>query len=180
MPQLAAVAAAAQRESSALIQVPPDPPLRSDHWRKNTPVLGARHRAFAIDLLVRHTKGARRGRGTAGGHSAAGSAMGWPGSSNAGGGGDRPCHQARELPQHPHAHPHTCPAPQGYGFSDKPDPRAGPPNATYNFDTWGRQLADFTEQVVGGPAFMITNSVGGARGRGAPAGGVSSREARGI
>lgn len=77
-------------------------PVRSDHWRKNTPQLGQRFRAFSIDLL-------------------------------------------------------------GYGFSDKPDPRQAPPNSIYNFDNWGQQLVDFTEQVIGAPAYISCNSVGGAR-----------------
>ncbi len=50
----------------------------------------------------------------------------------------------------------------GYGYSDKPDPRGGPPNTIYTFDTWGAQLADFAAEVVGGPAFVSCNSVGGA------------------
>ncbi|KAF8058837.1 MFDX1 [Scenedesmus sp. PABB004] len=52
----------------------------------------------------------------------------------------------------------------GYGFSDKPDPRAAPRNSLYNFDTWGDQLTDFTEQVIGGPAWLSCNSVGGLAG----------------
>ncbi|WIA19379.1 hypothetical protein OEZ85_004004 [Tetradesmus obliquus] len=74
-----------------------------DHWRKNTPQLGQRFRAFSIDLL-------------------------------------------------------------GYGFSDKPDPRQAPPNSIYNFDNWGQQLVDFTEQVIGAPAYISCNSVGGLAG----------------
>jgi pimeloyl-ACP methyl ester carboxylesterase len=75
----------------------------SDHWRKNTPELGQRFRAYSIDLL-------------------------------------------------------------GYGFSDKPDPRQAPANSIYNFDTWGQQLVDFTEQVIGAPAYISCNSVGGTHG----------------
>jgi hypothetical protein len=35
----------------------------------------------------------------------------------------------------------------GYGFSDKPDPLAVPPNSIYCFSNWGSQLVDFIEQV---------------------------------
>ena len=51
----------------------------------------------------------------------------------------------------------------GYGYSDKPDPKAGgaSPNALYSFETWGAQAVDFLKAVVGGPAFLICNSVGG-------------------
>jgi hypothetical protein len=52
----------------------------------------------------------------------------------------------------------------GYGFSDKPDPRQSPANSIYNFDTWGQQLVDFTEQVIGAPAYLSCNSVGGTQG----------------
>jgi pimeloyl-ACP methyl ester carboxylesterase len=45
----------------------------------------------------------------------------------------------------------------GYGYSDKPDPSAGPPNSVYNFDTWGAQCVDFIDAVVGEPAFIIAN-----------------------
>ncbi|KAL6753405.1 Alpha/Beta hydrolase protein [Haematococcus lacustris] len=75
----------------------------ADHFRKNTVVLGAQHRTYAIDLL-------------------------------------------------------------GYGFSSKPDPRNSPPNSIYNFTTWGQQLCDFLEQVVGEPAVLVCNSVGGLAG----------------
>lgn len=77
-------------------------PNCSDHWRKNTPVLGQKFQAYAIDLL-------------------------------------------------------------GYGFSDKPDPRGAPPNSIYNFETWGQQLLDFTQEVIGAPAHISCNSVGGAQ-----------------
>lgn len=52
----------------------------------------------------------------------------------------------------------------GYGYSDKPDPRARPPNEIYNFHTWSRQLLDFRSAHIGEPAFVITNSVGGITG----------------
>lgn len=34
-------------------------------------------------------------------------------------------------------------------------------NELYNFETWGRQLSAFIEEVVKEPAFLICNSVGG-------------------
>ena len=45
----------------------------------------------------------------------------------------------------------------GYGKSDKPLP--GKP-IDYTFETWGQQVLDFCEQVVGRPAFLIGNSIG--------------------
>ena len=45
----------------------------------------------------------------------------------------------------------------GYGKSDKPAP--GNPIG-YTFETWGQQVLDFCEQVVGQPAFLIGNSIG--------------------
>jgi pimeloyl-ACP methyl ester carboxylesterase len=86
-----------------LLQLVSAPGNCSDHWRKNTPELGQRFRAYSIDLL-------------------------------------------------------------GYGFSDKPDPKQAPSNSIYNFDNWGQQLVDFTEQVIGAPAYISCNSVGGACG----------------
>eukprot|EP00850_Spirogloea_muscicola_P001118 SM000004S14988 [mRNA] locus=s4:655538:659035:+ [translate_table: standard] len=52
----------------------------------------------------------------------------------------------------------------GYGFSSKPDPRQQAPNTLYTFDNWSRQVLDFARDVVGEPAFLITNSVGGITG----------------
>ncbi|KAI8472932.1 MAG: Alpha/Beta hydrolase protein [Monoraphidium minutum] len=50
----------------------------------------------------------------------------------------------------------------GYGYSDKPDPRLVEPHSLYNFETWGRQLADFLEQRAGGGrATVVGNSAGG-------------------
>lgn len=49
----------------------------------------------------------------------------------------------------------------GYGYSDKPDPRSAPPNSIYCFDNWGRQLADFVEEKIGGETTIVANSVGG-------------------
>lgn len=45
----------------------------------------------------------------------------------------------------------------GYGNSAKPAP--GQP-LDYTFETWGQQILDFCEQVVGQPAFLIANSIG--------------------
>jgi len=91
----------------------------SDHWRKNTPILGQRFKTYAIDLL-------------------------------------------------------------GYGFSDKPNPRLAQPNSIYNFENWGDQLTDFIEEVIGEPAYISTNSVGGeahpgGRERGGEGGGGRGR-----
>ncbi len=45
--------------------------------------------------------------------------------------------------------------------SGGPVPPPRPPAAIYNFTTWGVQLTDFLEQVVGEPGVLICNSVGG-------------------
>lgn len=45
----------------------------------------------------------------------------------------------------------------GYGKSAKPAP--GQP-LNYTFETWGQQVIDFCQQVVGSPAFLIGNSIG--------------------
>jgi len=73
----------------------------SDHWRKNLPVLAARYRVFAIDLI-------------------------------------------------------------GFGFSAKPTPGNQRTATTipYTFNTWSEQIQDFCRQVVGGPAFLVGNSIG--------------------
>ena len=44
----------------------------------------------------------------------------------------------------------------GFGGSDKPEPGV----VDYTFETWGQQLADFCKEIVGGPAFLIGNSIG--------------------
>ena len=57
----------------------------------------------------------------------------------------------------------------GYGYSSKPDPRGGsgggplpPVNQVYNMEAWARQLLAFIRGPCGGgPAFLITNSIGG-------------------
>jgi pimeloyl-ACP methyl ester carboxylesterase len=44
----------------------------------------------------------------------------------------------------------------GFGGSAKPQPGI----VDYTFETWGQQLADFCREVVGGPAFLVGNSIG--------------------
>ncbi|MGG6240336.1 alpha/beta fold hydrolase [Nodosilinea sp. AN01ver1] len=46
----------------------------------------------------------------------------------------------------------------GFGKSAKPAPGEPLP---YDFDTWGAQVAEFVQQVVGEPAFLVGNSIGG-------------------
>lgn len=45
----------------------------------------------------------------------------------------------------------------GFGKSAKPDPRGEVP---YTFETWSQQIRDFCQEVVGGPAFLVGNSIG--------------------
>ena len=45
----------------------------------------------------------------------------------------------------------------GFGGSAKPTPAV---QMDYTFETWGRQIADFCREVVGGSAFLVGNSVG--------------------
>ena len=45
----------------------------------------------------------------------------------------------------------------GFGASAKPTPGE---KISYTFETWGQQVADFCRQVVGGPAFLVGNSIG--------------------
>ena len=40
--------------------------------------------------------------------------------------------------------------------------RKAAPGSLYTFEVWGRQLLDFIDQIVGEPAFLVSNSVGGA------------------
>lgn len=46
----------------------------------------------------------------------------------------------------------------------QPDPRQLPPSSIYNFPTWSRQLRAFIADVVGEPAALVCNSVGGLAG----------------
>ncbi|AOW98082.1 alpha/beta hydrolase [Moorena producens PAL-8-15-08-1] len=45
----------------------------------------------------------------------------------------------------------------GFGASAKPTPGI---EIDYTFETWGQQIADFCREVVGGPAFLVGNSIG--------------------
>ncbi|MFW6296621.1 MAG: alpha/beta fold hydrolase, partial [Halothece sp.] len=45
----------------------------------------------------------------------------------------------------------------GIGGSAKPTPKT---NIDYTFETWGQQIADFCREVVGGPVFLVGNSIG--------------------
>jgi pimeloyl-ACP methyl ester carboxylesterase len=45
----------------------------------------------------------------------------------------------------------------GFGGSAKPEPS---PEVQYTFETWAAQVAEFCQQVVGQPAFLVGNSVG--------------------
>ncbi|RAM51380.1 MAG: alpha/beta hydrolase [Hapalosiphonaceae cyanobacterium JJU2] len=45
----------------------------------------------------------------------------------------------------------------GFGASAKPEPGK---SINYTFETWGQQIADFCREVVGGPAFLVGNSIG--------------------
>jgi pimeloyl-ACP methyl ester carboxylesterase len=45
----------------------------------------------------------------------------------------------------------------GFGASAKPKPGT---EIEYTFETWGEQIADFCREVVGGPAFLVGNSIG--------------------
>lgn len=45
----------------------------------------------------------------------------------------------------------------GFGASAKPDPQVLP----YTFATWSAQVLAFCEEVVGGPAILVGNSIGG-------------------
>ncbi len=46
----------------------------------------------------------------------------------------------------------------GFGQSAKPEPDK---QITYNFETWGHQVSTFVREVVGEPAFLVGNSIGG-------------------
>jgi pimeloyl-ACP methyl ester carboxylesterase len=45
----------------------------------------------------------------------------------------------------------------GFGASAKPIPDT---EIAYTIETWGQQVADFCREVVGGPAFLVGNSIG--------------------
>ena len=45
----------------------------------------------------------------------------------------------------------------GFGGSAKPTPGI---EMNYTFETWGKQIADFCKEVVGGAAFLVGNSIG--------------------
>lgn len=45
----------------------------------------------------------------------------------------------------------------GFGGSAKPAPNT---EIEYTFETWGQQIAAFCREVVGGPAFLVGNSIG--------------------
>ena len=45
----------------------------------------------------------------------------------------------------------------GFGGSAKPEPVT---EIDYTFATWSQQIADFCREVVGGPAFLVGNSIG--------------------
>lgn len=45
----------------------------------------------------------------------------------------------------------------GFGGSAKPQPSA---EIDYTFETWGKQIADFCQEVVGTPVFLVGNSIG--------------------
>ncbi|OSO87086.1 alpha/beta hydrolase [Cylindrospermopsis raciborskii CENA303] len=45
----------------------------------------------------------------------------------------------------------------GFGASAKPQPNE---RITYTLETWGNQIVDFCQQVVGKPAFLVGNSIG--------------------
>jgi pimeloyl-ACP methyl ester carboxylesterase len=44
----------------------------------------------------------------------------------------------------------------GFGDSAKPAPGA----IAYTFETWGQQIADFCQEVIGEPVFLVGNSIG--------------------
>jgi pimeloyl-ACP methyl ester carboxylesterase len=45
----------------------------------------------------------------------------------------------------------------GFGASAKPAPDQ---MVRYTFETWGQQIADFCQEIVGEPAFLVGNSIG--------------------
>ena len=111
--------------------------LRSDHWRKNIPILGLKCRTFAVDLLGYgySDKPSPRYFPSPSQHACTLSAMKKP---------------FQEMAEHMITEAIWSHRDLGV-------------NKLYCFETWGRQLLDFAEDFVGGePAFLICNSVGGA------------------
>ena len=45
----------------------------------------------------------------------------------------------------------------GFGGSAKPTPGV---EISYNFETWGQQVIDFCQEVIGEPVFLVGNSIG--------------------
>ena len=45
----------------------------------------------------------------------------------------------------------------GFGASAKPTPTK---DVAYTFETWSQQITDFCREIVGGPAFLVGNSIG--------------------
>lgn len=66
-------------------------------------------------------------------------------------------HWRKNLPDLGHTHRVYALDLLGYGRSAKPAP--GDP-LDYTFETWGQQVNDFCREVVGGPAFLVGNSIG--------------------
>ena len=52
----------------------------------------------------------------------------------------------------------------GYGYSDKVNPKLKPVNTVYNFENWGGMAADFIENTIKEPTWLVCNSVGGCVG----------------
>lgn len=49
----------------------------------------------------------------------------------------------------------------GYGYSDKPSPKAFPRNELYSFNTWSDLVTDFITNVIEEPTILCCNSIGG-------------------
>jgi pimeloyl-ACP methyl ester carboxylesterase len=45
----------------------------------------------------------------------------------------------------------------GFGYSDKPKPGEA---IEYTFETWGQQIIDFCQEIIGQPVFLVGNSIG--------------------
>lgn len=155
----------------------------ADHWRKNLPVLGESCQVYAIDLLGYGYSDKVRAAGPcpAGplallpaasccavfvfrlaqqpGCPAACSQPPLPASMPARRSGAAPCLPRPALHDSFTAAPSCCAVPRL-----QPDPRQLPPTSIYNFDTWSQQLRDFVAGVMGQPAVLVCNSVGGIAG----------------